>query len=548
MQLKIEDPASAAADADRAEDRDAAPVPPRTTTNAALGPINALFHPAAGAIRTAAGTRPGLLAWLLVFIFSAAALILFFLVYSQTQQVSFSQAPTPNTNSVRVVVSGKWTIVSKSFGETLRSMFPGNDWLYRATLAWLAVSLGMGLAVVIATVIVVPRASGRGRLNETIWNALAAIVANVPIILVCIAVIGIITIKAAFWRLEQFAAGLPTNEEFVAILIGASTWIALVVVITRVMRCASLIGEPAASATRPVICESCGYDLTHISSDRRCTECGAAADDSLTDCRRSGVEWERSRKAGGPARLRQFIHTAQQVFVAPRLFFEKLQVTTSPQPAQRFALYTYVTIALFSWGWLGCIFCADQVVREGESLGKPIMWIALALGGLMIAGRRVALGIAIIGVSMCLLLLVLYFPLWLAMNRGRGNDLWLISMLSLGIAPMAGWLVHRLLGGLLTLWWFWRGELHDPRAAEKVIAYNAAFLWYPWLWFFAMFMSLIFFNFWISDFVAWTQGSRRSLLAGMLEPIVIVVGWCALVILWIIRMIRDARSVRWANR
>ncbi|MBL8878162.1 MAG: hypothetical protein JNG88_03490 [Phycisphaerales bacterium] len=478
----------------------------------------------------------------------AAVLVLFFVVYGQTKYIDFRQPPATSQTAGGLRIGGSWILASRSLGDAFRALFPGKDQLVHATLALLAISLVMCIIVAIAVIIVLPRATREDSLSGAVWNAVSVIAANVPAALICIGVVGSIITIVTFYRLNRIAAGLPQRQDAVAMVMAPSVWFAALFIIRRAMRSASLLNQMAASADRPMICESCGYDLTHVSTDRRCTECGAPADDSLTNQRRRGVEWE----SAAPVGIREFagrlMRTAQQLLVQPRAFFESLQVAAPAIHAQRFAIWNYALIALFSWAWLGCIFLADTVGRYGENFGKTPLWLAVIVAAIFIAGRKAALGIALIGGSMLTILICWYLPLWFSTNQGGRSDFWLVSMVAVGLTPMVGWLVHRLLGGLLSIWWFWRGEFHDARGAEKVIAYSVVFLWYPWMWFFAMFMSMIFFDMWISDFIAWTQGTRRAMLAGMYEPIAIVLGWAALVVVWIMRMMRDARRVRWANR
>lgn len=519
---------------------------PRFFANAFRGPWLALFRLRAGGLLAARATAGGLLCSVLVHALLAAVIFLALIAYSSTMYLDYDSRWLPNpdgtasmTNSLQV---RKRTFLEAA--EQIGGTGPGqlNRIVLLAVIASLAVFAGTG----VATVFCLPRTNPNNSFRDAVRLAFTSIVTNLPLVLLAMVVVGWYFCQMNFWRLGYIIAFQPTYPEISAIASGGVLWFAGIFIIARTARTASLLGRRDTKTELAPICESCGYDLTHVSSARRCTECGAAADDSLSDRRRGGVDWEQSRDRRFFAVLRNWFQTSQEVLHNPRTFYERLQVTTPPISAQRFALMHYVAIALFSWAWLGSLFCVDQVLHEFRTTLVNFMWLIIAAGIALALFRRLMHGVILIGLSLLFFMLLVGLPQW--MSRQPDDVLWFISAVTLGLAPVCGWFVHRFIGGCVAAWWFARGELHDTRAAEKVVAYDAAYLWYPWLWFFPLLMSFILYNTWISDIIASIEGVRRTMLRGLVEPGIIVLIWGTLALFWPVRMLRNGRSVRWANR
>lgn len=73
------------------------------------------------------------------------------------------------------------------------------------------------------------------------------------------------------------------------------------------------------SDSTPLLCESCGYDLSGTDSDGLCGECGEAVMKSLPE-KRTGSAWQ---NGGGPVCL---VRTAGKVFSQPQKVWDEVRI------------------------------------------------------------------------------------------------------------------------------------------------------------------------------------------------------------------------------
>jgi hypothetical protein len=93
------------------------------------------------------------------------------------------------------------------------------------------------------------------------------------------------------WKMEPWYVRLKSVMTFWTMVL-STAWL-----LWSLLRSVGIRRNPAA-AERPPTCETCGYNLTGLSMDGRCPECGTAVADSLGDDHRQGSPWDRRRRIG----------------------------------------------------------------------------------------------------------------------------------------------------------------------------------------------------------------------------------------------------------
>jgi hypothetical protein len=534
---------------------DVPPTTGRTSTGTArsafLGPWLAVSFPRSGILRTASAPRGALILSMVVHGLLFGPLIILLASYEKSAHLVpiSNQAGDidPATPGLQKPPSA-YEVRFNPLGNELAKWFVTDRELART--GYLCVFTFVAALLYCAGLIplLLPRVKRNNSLADAAWSAYAIPVSQLPFLLCAATVVGVTVAQMRFWSLKQRVNSGTWMRDFDELVIFACVVLFSFLLLLRLQRAAHVLGMRIPVRPPATVCEHCGYDLTHVSRDGLCTECGHTAQDSLTEQRRSGVEWESGDGAGIVQLLKSWIRTSNELLLQPRSFYQRLHVTRSPARAEWFAWLTYTALALFSWAWVLTLFIADQRNYPAPFTIRLAFAVILLLGLAFACARRMISGILVVGAGM---LALLPFAIITSERLHHGyfaSTVTILSLIGLGVVPMLAWVVNRAIGGIMSLWWFWRGHFHDDRGAEKVVAYESAFLWLPWLWFMLLFTSFIFFDSWMSEFVARLRGINRGMLAAIVEPAVVVLGWAALVILWMFRFSRAAALVRWANR
>lgn len=243
-------------------------------------------------------------------------------------------------------------------------------------------------------------------------------------------------------------------------------------------------------AQEPVslVCEGCGYDLTHQSPTGRCTECGLEIAESLEPGRKRDLNlW--SRASGWKCWIAQSL----RIIFSPKVTYRHLRLRGNDGDLPGFVRRHYLCLFVGAWVWATC--CV--VISE-----KAFEWNELAMVGTVTGGAA-------------------FF------------------------AALAGCFIHRSTGATVATWWFARGMFRVPAVAEKIICCEAAFLWVFCLFNGTMITSFLFFDDWITRVLGWRFWN--VLFGAPSEGIVMPLGNAALILWWLARMHRAFHAARWAN-
>jgi rRNA maturation protein Nop10 len=132
------------------------------------------------------------------------------------------------------------------------------------------------------------------------------------------------------------------------------------------------IGTPRrlSPVARPPTCENCGYNLTGITLDGRCPECGESAVLSLGPDVRAATPWQRHRPLG---RWRALLRCSAEAGRRPASFGRQLPLSAQ-RGDHRWVLASRLPV-LFFIGWAGIIAC--YIADTGRwPLGEdfPVLW------------------------------------------------------------------------------------------------------------------------------------------------------------------------------
>jgi hypothetical protein len=264
---------------------------------------------------------------------------------------------------------------------------------------------------------------------------------------------------------------------------------AQVFLVYRVVTACESARGPSRTANIDPRCEWCGYNLTHVPETGKCPECGTDVALSLrSDLRRSGVAWEREE---GPD---HWLPTTLQVLKEPTRFYQSLHVRGDERRGRQFVRPHYVLIGVGAFFWLLLFLLAEDEPGSEES-------------GLILA----------------------------------------FSILLAGLAVLAGWGVHRLVGALAFTVCLIRNSLPEPERARRVMAYETAYLWVFCLYNGLLFTSFFLWEAWMSDLVSGSPGSFPGPLILPLEVVAVLLGNLTLALLWFWRYVIAFRAVRWSN-
>ncbi|MFQ5502504.1 MAG: hypothetical protein ACE5EQ_09430 [Phycisphaerae bacterium] len=249
------------------------------------------------------------------------------------------------------------------------------------------------------------------------------------------------------------------------------------------------VAGPKVDVELPPRCEGCGYDLTHRSSEGRCTECGLDLDASLTpDLRRPGCEWQRRGGANG------WLASSLTLVVSPGYFYGRLKLRTPPDEDVWFARRHFVALGIF-----GAFFAGAMTFMIGIKVGS-------------------------------------------APPTGVFCGIPLIALL---LVPLVCWVVKRLVGAIVTSWCVVFDALPDASWMKRVIAYETAYLWV--FCFYTMFLTATFVRFedWMTRLLS---PYLPRLFGGILPEVAVVLFGNVLIgLAWFWRYRIAIHRVRWSN-
>ncbi|MCK6457788.1 MAG: hypothetical protein L6Q92_14820 [Phycisphaerae bacterium] len=317
-------------------------------------------------------------------------------------------------------------------------------------------------------------------------RSLRAVVTSSAVVLVLTTIVAVhaayMTRQMEIWRAGQSGGRVFLGPPYVELTftLGGS------VLWLSLARCAAARLRPAtALSSLTPRCESCGYDLTHVPEDRRCPECSRDADESLTAGRtRRPSRWETRRD------VPSLVATSWRALVRPGEFYRSLTVLDEPLRMTRFAAAHLFAITVGAFLW---IFTC--MVMIGELRSSPY------------------------------------------------DELAVICILTLAVLA-AAYLTYLAAAAIVVTVWSWTRPLPAFRAARKIVAVEAAYLWVFCLYDGLLATSVFFTN--------WPRAALVRQFFGNLggappEPVLVLFGNGALIAWWFWRYRRITDAVRYAN-
>ncbi len=145
---------------------------------------------------------------------------------------------------------------------------------------------------------------------------------------------------------------------------------------------------------RPPTCEACGYNLTSISMESRCPECGESVLSSLGSDSRRGTRWQQRHRVG---RVGACAQTCMQALTQPRAIGRELQISSPGTDHRRFVALHAPLIFLIGASSIPTLYYIDTGENPfKEEYGimyivSPVMATLLTLGalGLMLFAANV---------------------------------------------------------------------------------------------------------------------------------------------------------------
>jgi hypothetical protein len=132
--------------------------------------------------------------------------------------------------------------------------------------------------------------------------------------------------------------------------------------------------RPASMAAADPMCEWCGYNLTHVPSDGRCSECGRPVEDSLGADVRAGPAWPRRHNLG---HLAAWWACASEVAWDPGRFGRRLQ--SGPAGLDHRVFVAWHVPAWLALGFASSFIFFRWVEAEDFILLNPDVFIAVGL-------------------------------------------------------------------------------------------------------------------------------------------------------------------------
>lgn len=244
---------------------------------------------------------------------------------------------------------------------------------------------------------------------------------------------------------------------------------------------------------RTPLCEGCGYDLSHVSAQGVCTECGKPLAESLElDAVRPGSRWEARDK------FSTWLHTSYAVLADPSRFYRSLKLRTSIESGLRFAGRHFAFMALGGGLWV-LVVCLAMVYQNRPPLYAGLFRVIFV------------------------------------------TTLWSVAV------PCIGWVLHRAVFFISTLFWFIFGAIPDARWSIKVRAFESAYLWW-FCGFNGIWFSLLMYGPQWMQTISSVLRMHPVLRLGLpWELLVLLVGNASLILAWILKYRRILRAIRWSN-
>lgn len=284
-------------------------------------------------------------------------------------------------------------------------------------------------------------------------------------------------------------AGIRTAPGLTEVVIFYALPICVGVIVSWISRATRAASRGGDTPMAP-LCESCGYDLTHLPESGACTECGTAIGDSIGESAlRRGIEWE------ADSRQPLSLAVVRSVINRPSTFYRSLQLRTGKDAALRFARLNYLLLGVFASVWIMALILSSSGRRSQNNLE-------------------------------------------LALLVGVGLLFWV---------PIAGMLLQRLIFAIVATGWIVRGSLRDARWAIKGLYYETAFLWVFSLWTALWFTCLVNLHRHIIALQEWAFGRRIYILGMPPEAIFFLGGEVLLCLVWIWRFRQFYLAIRWNN-
>jgi hypothetical protein len=296
----------------------------------------------------------------------------------------------------------------------------------------------------------------------------------------CMGLLFVLTVLGGLLIESSYGDDGPPEEIIVVIAFGAGIFFLL-----------HCLGVAARGARGPAVnvhcdprCEWCGYNLTHVPSTGKCTECGTDVALSLDpDLRRTGHPWENEGLIPG------FVATSARILLEPTHFFRSLKLLGDERRATAFYRWHYALIAILSPIWM----IACMLYLEEEFLD---------------------------------------------------DELWLVAIVITQVIVLSGWGVHRFVGAIVFSSVLLRRALPEPERVRRVMAYETPYLWMFCLYNGGLITSFFVADDWMSQMVGPVYYQVAPLL---LEFIAVFLGNCLIMLLWFWRYAIAIRAIRWSN-
>lgn len=442
--------------------------PTPTTVEVLLAPWRYLFRPGKAAERLIAA-RPGAI-WLhfiLGNLFLATTMAgLFFWV--DANETTLRLAPPPSLSGGDVAHVYDWH--SPSFAEVWA------QWKESGRLAEIAepITTLLGVFATLALLLAwveLPLLFRQGSIARAYLRSLRIVWSGSGWLTVLTLLVGV----QSAYRLGEF---VPHS------VLGASTFLLLWM--------ASAVHDVAVAEPEPprsLLCEKCGYDLTHLSETGRCTECGMPLKESVEP---SQLRYARGWEQGDG--LVRWSTDSLRVFLTGARYYRRIIVFRALDARTRFVTAHLIAIGLGAAIWFG--ICRYFVL---PSFGfRTGFW------------RQVE-----------------------------------SALLPAVAASLAGWITHRFVAAAVSTWWFARDMLPRPQVAYLVLVYETAFLWVFCLYNSVLLTSFFLYEDWMSELFG--RQFWNNLFNAPTEPLALLGGNAALILWWMRRYHRCLMAVRWAN-
>ncbi len=234
---------------------------------------------------------------------------------------------------------------------------------------------------------------------------------------------------------------------------------------------------------QPLRCDECGYDLTHVSADGRCSECGIATAHSLDlSARRVGVEWETS------VTLASWLGANRTLVFQPTAFYQQLTMRKGEGYAFRFAFWNCIAIGVAS-----CVSILGMFIKEERNFGIDEFVGVTSFGFL--------------------------------------------------VPCIVAWAINFVVGAIACVFaLFWR-IVPVFAHVSKVLQYESSFLLVIWIYFMGLAWTLVLFDDWMTKFLRDFLGVYFF----SAELIFVLISVPALLIIWLRRIRRAMMLTRWSN-